>query len=166
MVCLFGAVPSRLAPHACPPRSPSKIPKIRTQRSLVVPQHQSIASAYPLYLPLLRKHRGCGGILPVLELVPHNSLAHRFRFSILHFLSSFCSNFFPCHTSEKMLRKSFPCHTSKNAALKALSLPHLRHAPGVRRRRSVRHARPAGRRPGRFSIVRVRGLAYSRITIQ
>ena len=52
------------------------------------------------------------------------------QFSIFAFLFSISPNSFNCHTSVKTPHKSFPCHTSKNAALKVLSLPHLRHPPG------------------------------------
>ena len=36
----------------------------------VVAPYRYVASTYPLYLPLLRKQRGRGGILPILELPP------------------------------------------------------------------------------------------------
>ncbi len=35
---------------------------------LVVPQYRYVASTYLLCFSVLRKHRGCGGILPILEL--------------------------------------------------------------------------------------------------
>ena len=43
---------------------------------LVVPLYRYVASIYLLYLPLFRKHRGCGGILPILEQLPRHQSLH------------------------------------------------------------------------------------------
>src|SRR6267143_3459426 len=55
--------------HARPPRGPSN-PPLRCQLSyLVVRPYWYVAPTYLLCFSLLRRHRGCGGIIPVLELI-------------------------------------------------------------------------------------------------
>src|SRR5260370_10505912 len=89
-----GTILSCPANHARPPPSPSN-PSVRQQScSLVVPPYRYVAPTYLLCLSLLRKHRGCGGILPILvhperyerrELIPFLDHSHsRSFFSCTH----------------------------------------------------------------------------------
>src|SRR5467141_3221970 len=55
------------ANNARPPSSPSNPPFRRQSSSLVVPPNRYVAPTYLLCFSLLRKHPGCGGILPILE---------------------------------------------------------------------------------------------------
>jgi len=66
----MGTAPLCLANHVRTPGCPSN-PPFRWQLSyLVVPPYWYVATTYLLCFSLLRKHRGCGGILSVLELMP------------------------------------------------------------------------------------------------
>src|SRR5260370_33212332 len=71
--------------HSPLPLSPSNPSFRRQSSSLVVPPYRYVAPTYFLCFSLLRKHRGCGGILPILvhperyerrELIPFLDHSH------------------------------------------------------------------------------------------
>jgi hypothetical protein len=62
---------------------------------LVEPRYRYVASTYLLYLPLLRKHPECGGILPILE-PRYSPRCSCFVFIRLQ-LSNFTTPFFHIH---------------------------------------------------------------------
>src|SRR5260370_23692546 len=62
--------------HSPLPLSPSNPSFRRQSSSLVVPPYRYVAPTYFLCLSLLRKHRGCGGILPILALIPFLDHSH------------------------------------------------------------------------------------------
>jgi hypothetical protein len=76
--------PSR---HARPPRGPSNPPFRRQLSYLVVPPYWYVATTYLLCFSLLRKHRGCGGILPILVLRVVLAMGTRYITQVLFFHS-------------------------------------------------------------------------------
>src|SRR5260370_10136429 len=75
------------------PRSGPSIPPFRRQSSsLVVPPYRYVDSTYLLYFSLLRKHRGCGGILPILGRTGMQA-SQRANASLFRFFSSSCALF-------------------------------------------------------------------------
>src|SRR5260370_18980430 len=80
------------ANKACPQSGHSNPPFRRQSSSLVVTPYRYVDSTYLLYFSLLRKHRGCGGILPILGRTGMQA-SQRANASLFRFFSSSCALF-------------------------------------------------------------------------